>query len=50
MKIQQLVETVEGKNTHLEHLDDEIWNRGYQGAVEAINYYPRGFGPYSYYT
>ena len=38
MKIQQLVETVEGKNTHLEHLDDEIWNRGYQGAVEAINY------------
>ena len=21
-----------------EHLDDEIWNRGYQGAVEAIGY------------
>lgn len=39
MKIQQIItETVDGKNTHLEHLDDEIWNRGYQGAVEAINY------------
>lgn len=39
MKIQQIItETVDGKNVHLEHLDDEIWNRGYQGAVEAINY------------
>lgn len=39
MKINQIItETVDGKNTHLEHLDDEIWNRGYQGAVEAIDY------------
>lgn len=39
MKIQQIItETIDGKNTHLEHLDDEIWNRGYQGAVEAIGY------------
>jgi hypothetical protein len=39
MKIQQIVtETVDGKNLHLEHLDDEIWNRGHQGAVEAIHY------------
>ena len=39
MKIDQLLtETIDGKNTHLEHLDDEIWNRGYQGAVEAIGY------------
>jgi hypothetical protein len=39
MKIQQLItETVDGKNLHLEHLDDEIWNRGHQGAVEALQY------------
>ncbi len=39
MKITQIItETVDGKNLHLEHLDDEIWNRGYQGAVEAIGY------------
>lgn len=39
MKIQQIItETVDGKNLHLEHLDDEIWNRGHQGAVEAIHY------------
>ena len=39
MKISQIInETVDGRNLHLEHLDDEIWNRGYQGAVEAINY------------
>lgn len=39
MKIKDLLlETVDGKNLHLEHLDDEIWNRGYNGAVEAINY------------
>jgi hypothetical protein len=39
MKINQIItEAVDGKNTHLEHLDDEIWNRGHQGAVEAIDY------------
>lgn len=39
MKINQIItETVDGKNLHLEHLDDEIWNRGFQGAAEAIGY------------
>ena len=39
MKISQIIsETVDGKNLHLEHLDDEIWNRGHQGAIEAIDY------------
>lgn len=39
MLINQIIsETVDGKNLHLEHLDDEIWNLGYQGAVDAINY------------
>jgi hypothetical protein len=39
MKINQIInEAVDGKNTHLEHLDDEIWNRGHQGAIEAIDY------------
>ena len=39
MKINQIItETVDGKNLHLEHLDDEIWNRGYNGAAEAIDY------------
>lgn len=28
----------EGKNTHLEHLEDNIFNKGYAGAKEAINY------------
>lgn len=39
MLINQIIsETVDGKNLHLEHLDDEIWNLGHQGAVDAINY------------
>lgn len=28
----------ESKNVHLEHLEDLIFNRGYQGAEEALNY------------
>ena len=28
----------ENKNTHLEHLEDNIFNKGYEGAKEAINY------------
>lgn len=28
----------ESKNVHLEHLEDLIFNRGYQGAEEAVNY------------
>tara|TARA_Y100000592_G_C5445206_1_gene305634 strand:+ start:195 stop:1454 length:1260 start_codon:yes stop_codon:yes gene_type:complete len=28
----------EGKNTHLEHLEDNIFNKGYNGAKEAVDY------------
>ena len=28
----------EGKNTHLEHLEDNIFNKGHQGAKDAIDY------------
>jgi len=28
----------EGKNTHLEHLEDNIYNKGYEGAKEAVDY------------
>lgn len=28
----------EGKNTHLEHLEDNIFNKGYAGAKEAVDY------------
>jgi hypothetical protein len=28
----------ENKNTHLEHLEDNIFNKGHQGAKEAIDY------------
>ena len=27
-----------GKNTHLEHLEDLIFNKGYKGGKEAIDY------------
>lgn len=33
-----LVEAAEGKNTHLEHLEDLVFNNGYAGAVTAFNY------------
>lgn len=33
-----LVESKEGKNVHLEHLEDQIFNLGYAGAVEALDY------------
>lgn len=33
-----LKESTEGKNTHLEHLEDEVINRGIHGAVDAINF------------
>lgn len=33
-----LVEAAEGKNTHLEHLEDLILNLGYDGALGAFNY------------
>ena len=28
----------DGKNTHLEHLEDNIFNKGYPGAKEAVDY------------
>jgi hypothetical protein len=28
----------DGKNTHLEHLEDNIFNKGHQGAKEAVDY------------
>ena len=28
----------EGKTTHLEHLEDNIFNKGFEGAKEAVNY------------
>ena len=33
-----LTESKEGKNVHLEHLEDEILNRGVAGARDAINF------------
>ena len=35
---ESVVAEAEGKNTHLEHLEDNIFNKGYDGAKEAINY------------
>lgn len=32
------VDEAEGKNTHLEHLEDEILNRGYEGVASSIQY------------
>lgn len=33
-----LCEAAEGKNTHLEHLEDMIFNEGYVGAQKALTY------------
>jgi hypothetical protein len=35
---ESLAEAAEGKNTHLEHLEDNIFNKGFAGAKEAIDY------------
>ena len=37
---QLLTESVldEAKNTHLEHLEDNIFNKGFDGAKEAVDY------------
>ena len=32
-KVGRKVDEAEGKNTHLEHLEDEILNRGYEGVA-----------------
>lgn len=37
-QISVLSESKEGKNTHLEHIEDHIFNRGHTGAQEALNY------------
>ena len=29
---------LEAKNTHMEHLEDNIFNKGYAGAKEAVDY------------
>jgi hypothetical protein len=36
--LKEIILEAENKNTHLEHLEDNIFNKGYQGAKEAINY------------
>lgn len=39
MKFSQfLKESKEGKNVHLEHIEDEVLNRGIEGAHDAINF------------
>jgi len=39
MKFTQfLTEAKEGKNVHLEHIEDEMFNRGVNGARDAINF------------
>ena len=35
---ESLILEAEGKNTHLEHLEDNIFNKGFAGAKEAVNY------------
>ena len=34
----QLLESKEGKNVHLEHIEDLVFNEGYQGAQRALSY------------
>jgi hypothetical protein len=34
----KLLEAAEGKNTHLEHIEDLIFNEGYKGAIRAFDY------------
>jgi hypothetical protein len=36
--VKEIILEAENKNTHLEHLEDNILNKGYTGAKEAINY------------
>ena len=33
-----LIESKDGKNVHIEHLEDQIFNLGYAGAVQALDY------------
>ena len=36
--ITNIICEADGKNTHLEHLEDHIFNQGHQGAKEAVDY------------
>ena len=36
--VKEIILEAEGKNTHLEHLEDNIFNKGFEGAKEAVNY------------
>jgi len=36
--VTQIILEAENKNTHLEHLEDNIFNKGFQGAKEAVDY------------
>lgn len=36
--LKEIILEAEGKNTHLEHLEDNIFNKGYAGAKEAVDY------------
>tara|TARA_R110001592_G_scaffold1805_5_gene10764 strand:+ start:1232 stop:2488 length:1257 start_codon:yes stop_codon:yes gene_type:complete len=36
--VKEIILEAENKNTHLEHLEDNIFNKGYKGAKEAIDY------------
>lgn len=38
LQYQQLDEAAEGKNLHLEHLEDELFNNGVKGGRAAINF------------
>ena len=37
-KVWMLCEAAEGKNVHLEHVEDLVYNEGYIGAQRALNY------------
>ena len=36
--VKEIILEADGKNTHLEHLEDNIFNKGFAGAKEAVNY------------
>ena len=36
--VKEIILEAEGKNTHLEHLEDHIFNKGFKGAKEAVKY------------
>ena len=36
--LESLILEAEGKNTYPEHLEDNIFNKGFEGAQEAVNY------------